>query len=149
MFLLDTNVLSEAAPNRGQGPNANVVAWLATHDAQLFLSAITIAEIADGVAKARREGASQKADDLDKWLDGLTNLFHDRILNVDVGTARLAGTLSDLARGQGRSPGLADIIIAATAKHNGLAVLTRNTKHFLDLGVDVIDPFLNLPDSPL
>ena len=41
----------------------------------------------------------------------------------------------------GQAPGLADIAIAATAKAQGLIVLTRNLKHFAGLGVEIIDPF--------
>jgi predicted nucleic acid-binding protein len=43
------------------------------------------------------------------------------------------------------SPGFADIIIAATARHHGLTILSRNPRHFESLGVDVIDPFTRLP----
>jgi toxin FitB len=60
-------------------------------------------------------------------------------------TARIAGTLSDRGRGQGQSPGFADVIIAATALHYGLTILSRNLRHFAPLGVRAIDPFATLP----
>ncbi len=121
------------------------MAWIDKHSDELFLSAVTIAEIADGIAKAKREGATRKAADLGGWLETVLHLYAERILNFDVETAKLAGGLSDLARGQGQAPGFADIVIAATAQRHGLTILSRNLRHFVPLGVKVIDPFAALP----
>ena len=41
----------------------------------------------------------------------------------------------------GRHPGLADVLIAATARVIGADVLTRNVRHFAPLGVVAVDPF--------
>ena len=116
-----------------------------SHSAALFLSAVTVAEIEDGIAKSRREGARRKSADLAAWLETVLHLYGDRVLAFDVATARIAGATSDRARGLGQAPGFADIIIAATAQHRGLTVLSRNVRHLLPLGVAVIDPFLELP----
>ena len=71
------------------------------------MSAVTIAEIEDGIAKARREGAARKARRaLAAWLETLLHLYGDRVLPFDVGVARIAGVLSDKARGQGQAPGI-------------------------------------------
>ena len=111
------------------------------------MSSVTGAEIEDGVAKLRREGASRKSADLTAWLDTILHLYGDRILAFDAATARIAGALSDRARGFGHSPGLADVIIAATAQHQGLIILSRNLRHFEPLGVEVVDPFVRLPPA--
>ncbi len=111
----------------------------------LFLSAVTIAEIEDGIAKARREGAARKADSLAAWLATVLHLYGERVLPFDVDAARIAGALSDRARGQGQAPGFADIIIAATASRHQLTILTRNMRHFEPLGVPVLNPFECLP----
>gem|GEM_PF-2305952 len=50
-----------------------------------------------------------------------------------------------MARALGRPPGFADIVIAATAAHHRLTLLTRNVKHFEPLGVALHDPFAGLP----
>jgi toxin FitB len=115
------------------------------HSTSLFLSAITVAEIEDGISKLRREGATRKSADLTAWLDTVLHLYSDRILAFDAATARIAGGLSDRARGLGHAPGLADIIIAATARHRGLTILSRNLRHLEPLGVAVVDPFMKLP----
>lgn len=116
------------------------------HSSALFLSAVSIAEIEDGIAKLRREGARRKAGSLAAWLETLLHLYSDRVLAFDVDTARIAGALSDKARGQGLAPGFADIVIAATAVNRGLTLLTRNTKDFVRLGVAMHDPFVSLPE---
>jgi predicted nucleic acid-binding protein len=117
------------------------------HSASLFLSVVTVAEIEDGIAKARREGATRKSVDPWAWLATVLHLYGDRVLAFDTATARIAGAISDRARGLGQTPGLADIVIAATAEHHGLTILSRNLRHFEPLGVAVIDPFTRLPDA--
>lgn len=112
---------------------------------RLFVSVITIAEIESGIAKARREGATRKAQSLADWLEALVFLYRHRLLPLDLPAARWTGALADRARGTGRAPGFPDLAIAATAKANGLTVLTRNLRHFADLDVPVVDPFRRLP----
>ena len=143
MYLVDTNVISAAAPSRPV-PVA-LVEWMDSHSAHLFMSAVTVAEIEDGIAKLRREGARRKSTDLAAWLEVVLHLYGDRVLAFDAATARIAGVISDRARGQGQTPGLADIMIAATARHHGLTILSRNLRHFEPFGVPVIDPFSRLP----
>lgn len=62
---------------------------------------------------------------------------------MDAVVARIAGALEDEAESKGRSPGLSDIIIAATARAYGLTVVTENIRHFepLDVPVDLPDVF--------
>lgn len=140
---MDTNVVSARAPSRVALPE--LATWMDAHSAELFLSTVTIAEIEDGIAKAKREGATRRARDLTAWLETVLHLYAARILPFDLPTARLAGSLSDRARGLGHAPGFADIIIAATAQRHGLTILTRNLRHFAPLGVPVQDPFVRLP----
>jgi predicted nucleic acid-binding protein len=143
VYLVDTNVISATVPARPVPPA--LVEWMDVHSASLFLSAVTVAEIEDGIAKSRREGASRKSADLTAWLETVLHLYGDRILALDAPVARIAGAMADRARGQGLAPGFADIIIAATAQHYRLTILSRNLRHFEPLGVIVIDPFERLP----
>jgi toxin FitB len=143
-YLVDTNIISAAAPTAGlQRPE--LVAWMDAHSDDLFVSAITIAEIADGIAKAKREGASRKAADLSAWLQTVLHLYGDRVLPFDGPTAEIAGALSDLARGRGHAPGFADIAIAATARRQELAILSRNVRDFAPMDAAVVDPLQQLP----
>ncbi|WP_428391993.1 PIN domain-containing protein [Lichenicoccus sp.] len=144
MYLLDTNVLSASAPAKAQH-TPELIRWMECHSNTLYLSVITVAEVEDGIAKARRQGAAQKADRLAAWLETLLHLHSARILPLDVAVARRLGTLSDRARAAGLEPGWADLAIAATAANRGYTVLTRNLRHFRDLPVSAHDPFESLP----
>jgi toxin FitB len=143
-YLVDTNVISAVAPTTVV-KRADVIEWMDSHSSNLFLSAVTIAEIAEGIAKAKRQGARQKASDLSAWLRAVLHLYGDRVLPFDSPTAEIAGALADLARGRGHSPGFADIAIAATARRHGLTILSRNERHFVPMEADILNPFLALP----
>ena len=145
MYLVDTNVLSVGAPGRRERPAA-LVEWMDARSRALFLSAVTVAEICDGIAKLKRSGSASRAAALGDWLELVLHLYGDRVLPFDVAAARLAGELMDGARAAGRAPGFADIAIAATAASRGLTILTRNLRHFAPLGARALDPFDRLPD---
>jgi predicted nucleic acid-binding protein len=144
LYLVDTNIVSIGSPIWQAAPPA-LVGWMEANSAGLYLSAVTIAEIEDGIAKLRRGKAGRRAQALSAWLEALLHLYGERILPFGVREARLAGALSDAARARGRPPGFADIIIAATASAHHLILLTRNQRHFTPLGVRTINPFDGLP----
>jgi toxin FitB len=144
MYLVDTNVISADAPTKAVAV-VELIKWMDEHSTKLYLSVVTVAEIEDGIAKARRERARRKAADLTAWLDTLLHLYGDRVLAFEVAAARVAGELSDLARSKGLAPGFADIVIAATARTHQLIILTRNVRHFVSLGISSINPFQELP----
>ncbi len=118
-----------------------MISWLEAQTDALFLSAVTIAEIETGIAKCAREGAASKAAGLALWLEAILHLYATRILSIDIATARAAGRLLDFARAEGMAPGFADILIAATARHHDLTILTRNLRHFAPLGLRTLDPY--------
>jgi toxin FitB len=144
MYLVDTNVISAGAPTKAVAL-AELTKWMDEHSTQLYLSVVTVAEIEDAIAKARRERARGKAADLMAWLDTVLHLYGDRVLAFDVAAARVAGELSDLARSKGLAPGFADIVIAASARSRQLIILTRNIRHFAPLGILTVNPFQELP----
>lgn len=143
-YLVDTNVISATAPT-ATVKRVELIEWMDTHSPDLFLSAVTIAEITEGIAKAKREGAKRKASNLSAWLRTVLHLYGDRVLPFDSPTAEIAGALADLARGRGHSPGFADVAIGATARHHNLTILSRNERHFTPMDIAVVDPFQTLP----
>jgi predicted nucleic acid-binding protein len=147
VYLVDTNVLSAAAPTRA-GASPALTDWMERNSAGLYISVVTVAEVEDGISKARREGASRKADRLFDWLETVLHLYSARVLPIDLLVARLIGRLSDVARGMGQAPGLADLAIAATALQHGCVILTRNLRHFGFFDVACHDPFESLPPKP-
>ncbi|WJH38770.1 type II toxin-antitoxin system VapC family toxin (plasmid) [Aliirhizobium terrae] len=137
-YLLDTNIISKFAPDKNL-PSAEVRDWFHQQgeaDA-LFLSAMTVAEVERGLRSLHRRGGFERAKRLSLWLDFITTTFDDRILPMDIVVARIAGSMEDEASGKGQSPGLGDIVIAATARAYDLTVITENLRHFEPLNVAV------------
>lgn len=131
-YLVDTNVLSEV---RKRSPNAAVQAWARrTPTDQLFVSVITIGELESGADRVRARDPAFAAA-LDAWIAELITGFGDNILPVSLTVARRWGRWAALGRGD------TDLLIAATAIEHGRTIATRNTPHFMDLGVEVHDPF--------
>lgn len=131
-------------PGRVDAPPA-FLAWIGRHDADLFVSSVSIVEIRQGIAKLERQGSLPRANGLAVWLSTTLEVFHTNLLDVTAEVALAAGDLSDQALAIGRHPGLADILIAATATAHGLTLLTRNVRHFEPMGLAVVDPLLELP----
>lgn len=142
MYLVDTNVISALAPSK-RGHETALIHWLDQRSDDLFLSVITAAEVQAGIAKARREQSTAKAERLQAWWQSIEYLYGQKILPFDLRCAHAAGEIIDAARAH--QPGFADLAIAATAKAHSLTVLTRNIRHFAPLGVPVHDPFQSLP----
>lgn len=133
MILLDTMVLSEIRKSR---PSPKVMAWLkAQKEEQLFISVISLGEIARGIEKARKTDP-EFAQALAQWLETLQRLYADRILSITPSIARLWGEWSAQLGHDG-----ADVLIAATAMHHRLAIATRNIKHFEPFSVELTNPF--------
>lgn len=143
-FLLDTSVLSLLAPGRPT-PDAGLADWLKENNDRLYISAVTVAEVEQGICKLRRAGGGERAEALAGWLDALLDDGADRILSLDANAGRIAGGLSDMATAIGRHPGFADVAIAATAVAHDLTIVTRNGKHFAPLEVNFVDPLEKLP----
>ena len=145
-YLLDTSVISLLAPGRS-APSPELADWIRRHTNDLYLSAVTIAEIEQCICKLRRTGGMERANRLTAWLDALLATSSDRVLPLDSRVGREAGILSDRALAIGRHPGFADVAIAATASTHSLVLLTQNGRHFEPLGVTVIDPVAALPTA--
>ena len=139
-WLLDTDVLSAFAPGRHSIP-PDAAAWFDDRTDELYLSAITAAEIEASIAKLFRTGATRRAETLRMWFDRIVAVYADRVLSFDLAAARVAGALGDAAQAMGRHPGFADVAIAAIAKAHELVVVTLNQRHFDSLGVEVFNPF--------
>jgi predicted nucleic acid-binding protein len=147
VYLLDTNVVSLLAPSKRRSPaDKELVTWVVDRTSDLWLSVITAAEVEDGIANAKRTGASRKAADLAEWWGEVKHYYGSRILPLDLETATITGRLMTVARAAGISPGFEDIAIAATGRQHDLTVLTANEKDFRSLGVRYRNPFDGLPD---
>ncbi len=133
-FLIDTNVISEV--RKGDRCEASVAAWWQeVNEADLFLSPLVLGEIRKGVELARHRDP-QKAEVLERWLIDVLEGFADRLLPVDGRVANEWGRMNAI-----RPVSVIDALLAATAKVNGLTLVTRNEADVAGLGVDILNPF--------
>lgn len=137
MIVLDTNVVSELM--RPQ-PNSAVEAWVADRAATtLFLSAVSEAELLYGVAIMP---AGQRRDALESEVEAmLRDDFAGRVLPFDSDAARAYAEIAASRRAAGRPVSQSEGQIAAIARSRGMAVATRNVRHFDGMAVDLIDPW--------
>jgi toxin FitB len=132
-YLLDTNVLSET---RKKQADEHVIAFLsAVEPSALYISVLTLGELRKGVAHKGRSDP-EAAKRIESWVEGLEQSFADRILGIDLATARLWGELS----GQRPRP-VIDTLLAATAVVHDLTLVTRNSNDVEDVPVKVLDPW--------
>lgn len=135
-YLLDTNIISNVTKPL---PSQPLVAWMAEQaDEDLFISALTVAEIRRGVLE---KPAGKKRRELEHWFSGPEGpqaLFTGRVLPFDENAGLIwARLMADgTAKGRPRSP--FDMIIAAIAEANGCIVATDNEKNFA--GLKVVNP---------
>lgn len=134
-YLIDTNVIFELIKSK---PDKKVISWFDTvPDRDLYLSVLTIGEIRKGLAKVNNDTKREKIRAL---LDHeLMAWFGERILPIDQHVANKWGLLQ--ARINKTLPAI-DSLIAATALHSDLIIVTRNTKDFDIISLETINPFL-------
>ena len=132
MYLIDTDVLS-ALYGRKRDPR--IVRWLeARRTADLYLSAVSIAEIESKISRLSQTSA-RSAEGLACWLDSLIDLYGEHILSMDLAIAKRWGRLSSSVGYDG-----ADLLVAATALERGLTLVTLRVPHFRPIGVPTVDP---------
>ena len=138
MIVLDTNVVSEVMR---AAPSPFVVVWLNHQDASLlYLTAVTVAEIRYGL-RILPQGKRRRS--LEEGFERiLVEGFTGRILPFDEAAAHRYGEVMGRRKEIGRPLDILDGQIAAISWVNSFSVATRNVQHFLDCGVDILNPFL-------
>ncbi len=135
-YLLDTNILSEVVKPQ---PSDALLDWLeAQSDEDLFISAMTIAEIQRGILE---KPAGRRRNQLQAWFsgsEGIQALFAGRVLPFDEAGGLIWARLMAEGKAGGRPRSPLDMIIAAVAEANGCIVVTGNEKDFA--GIDIFTP---------
>ena|SRR5450432_3445912 len=136
-FLLDTNVISELVRPR---PETRVMEWMeAADEGLLHLSVLTLGEIRKGAALLAQ---GRKRTHLETWLEvDLPARFSKRVLPIDAAVADRWGLLVSEAKRKGTSLAVIDGLLAATAIHHNLTVVSRNVVDFKDAPVQVLNPW--------
>ncbi|MGA3257663.1 MAG: type II toxin-antitoxin system VapC family toxin [Bryobacteraceae bacterium] len=137
-FLLDTNVVSELVKPK---PDDRVRRWIEeTNESILFLSVLTLGEIRNGVQRLR---SGRRRGRLESWLQvDLPSRFQDRILPIDSAIADRWGRVSAIAAAKGKPVPVIDGLLAATAIHHNLTLVTRNSSDVSGTGVPTLNPWL-------
>jgi len=135
-YLLDTNIISNATrPN----PSPSLLVWMAEQvDEDLFIAALTVAEIRRGVLE---KPAGRKRDQLDAWFsgpEGPSALFAGRVLPFDEKAGLIWARLMAEGTSKARPRSALDTIIAATAVANDCIVVTDNERDFP--GIEIVNP---------
>ena len=125
-WLLDTNILSELRRPR---PDTKVIDFIASKPLDLlFVSVVTFAEIRFGIERLADAGGRAELND---WLaQKVRPMFEQRVLSISEVSCSKWRVLVEDGRKIGHTYSQPDLIIAATALHHGLTVVTRDTSDF-------------------
>lgn len=141
-YLLDTNIVSNIIKPQ---PSPSLLEWMAArHDEDLFVSALTIAEIRRGILEMPR---GKKRDALEAWFIGDRGpqaIFAGRILAFDDKAALIWARLMADGKVAGQPRSALDMIIGAVAGANGCLLVTDNESDFR--GLEFINPLRS--DAP-
>lgn len=133
--LLDTCVISEMTR---PVPDRAVMQWLEQYGPAAALSTVTVGEIQFGIERMPLGG---KRNQLQLWFDRLCGDFEGRILPSDEPCWRAWSHLRASCQAIGRPQADLDLLIAATAVTHRLPLATRNTRHFQDTGLTLVNPW--------
>ena len=133
-YLFDTNIVSETSKI---APNPKLTNWLLTVEEQdSAISILTIGEIWKGIEMKTLKHPDFNNIRMEEWALGLESDYTGRILPV---TREIALQWGKLAANHKQAA--IDLYLAATALVHDLEMVTRNERHFLGLGVPVVNPF--------
>jgi len=137
-YLLDTNVFRELGK---ADPHEHVRVWLVSvDDADLAISALTVREVAKGIAKLRRS-KPRVAKLIAERTAAIFDAFEGRVLPIDRAVASAWGEALAVT-----DKHMDDAGLAASARVHGLTVVTRNTKDFAERGVSIVNPYHSPPE---
>lgn len=140
-WLLDTNILSEI---RKPKPEPKVLAFIDSCSLdQLYVSAITMAELRFGIENLPEENRSRR-DELNHWLaQTIRPMFDRRVLPITEDIMFRWRVLMEQGRKIGHTYSQPDLIIAATALHYGFTVVTRDQDDFQRAGATLFNPWVS------
>ena len=137
MIILDSNVVSALMYDT---PDVKVLHWLDSQDAEtLWITTVTIFEIRYGLELMAKGRKRTRLEDSFGFI--LDTGFRDRVHHLDAEAASEAARLAAKRDREGRPAGLQDTLIAGVALSRHAGIATRNTRHFEDLPISVVNPW--------
>jgi toxin FitB len=139
-WLLDTNIISEL---RRPKPEPKVTEFIRSQPLEgLFVSIVTFAELRFGIELLPDV---TRRSDLNDWLaHKVRPMFEQRVLAISEPVMFKWRLLAEDGRKAGHTFSQPDLIIAATAQHHGLTVVSRDTKEYVAARVDVFNPWVDV-----
>ncbi|MFI4996399.1 MAG: type II toxin-antitoxin system VapC family toxin [Hyphomicrobiales bacterium] len=136
-WLLDTNIFSEL---RRPKPERKVLAFVAAQPLDLLhVSSATIAEIRFGIELVADAGRRAELND---WLaQKVRPMFEQRVLAITEDIMFKWRLLVEDGRKAGHTFSQPDLIIAATALHHGLTVVSRDVSDYRNARAPVFNPW--------
>ena len=142
MYLLDTCVLSELVKAT---PEPAVLAWVGERkEHELYVSAMTIAELQRGIVKLPASRRKSDLTHLTVWLQQLETGFDERVMPFTCETAHVWALMCANAEAVGKSIAAFDSIIAACAVEHSFCLVTRNVRDFSHASVELLNPWLKI-----
>jgi len=143
-WLLDTNVLSEL---RRPKPEPKVLAFVAAQRLeQLYISVVTVAEIRFGIEVL--PDATRRSE-LNDWLaHKVRPMLEQRVLAISEDVMLNWRLLVEQGRRIGHTFSQPDLIIAATGRHHGLTIVSRDTADYARARVSVFNPWVDTTPAP-
>jgi toxin FitB len=137
-WLLDTNIISET---RRLKPEPKVLAFIADHPLEeLYISTVTLAELRFGIELLSK--GDNRRDELNDWItQEIRPMFDRRVLPITEDVMLRWRILVNEGRKTGHTYSQPDLIIAATALHHGLTLVTRDRGDFEKARVPVLNPW--------
>ncbi|HEX4647803.1 MAG TPA: type II toxin-antitoxin system VapC family toxin [Steroidobacteraceae bacterium] len=138
-WLLDTNIVSEL---RRPKPEPRVVRFVRDQPLDLlFISIVTLAEIRFGIELIAE---ASKRTQLNDWLTHKVRpMFEQRVAPISEDVMLKWRLLVEEGRRAGHTFSQPDLMIAATALHHGLTIVTRDTSEYLKAGAAVFNPWVD------
>jgi len=137
MIILDTNVLSELMRQR---PERAVAIWLDRQaEPSVWTTSINVFEIRSGIevmSHSRRR--SRLESEFERMIE---EDISGRVISFDIAAAERAASLLASRQRAGRPGELRDTMIAGIVLANNATLATRNTRHFADLAMPVVNPW--------
>ena len=138
MIVLDTNVVSECMRPAPQG---RVIGRLALQPCSgLFTTTVVEGEILYGI-RVLPDGARR-----DALLLAVRAIFAEdfagRVLSFDRDAADVYAEIAAVRKKAGKPISQFDAMIAAVVRSRGACLATRNTRDFVDCGIELVDPWL-------
>ena len=134
-MLVDTNVISEIWRPAG---DRQVVARFAALGDEVQISALTFGELFFGIQELP-DGRKKTA--LEESYHTIRTTYRDKVLPVSLEISETWGRMQARLRALGRPTPMIDGLIAATALHHDLTLMTRNTRDFEATGVRLFNPW--------